>query len=245
MAVEVAEFFVNSIVLWHGAPAVLITDRGTAFTADLLKTIVKLTHTSHRKTTAYHPQANGLTERLNRTLTDMLSIYVDIEHRTWDDILPYATFAYNTAVQETTRKTPFELVFGRAVVTPLDAMLPVDHISENDCDSTEYIQRAEEARQLARYRIQQQQRADAHRYNLRRRDVQYAPGDRVWVWTPIRLRGRSEKLLRRYFGPYRVLRRVGPLNYEVVPEGQGVSSRRRHPTEVVHVVRLKPYYDRQ
>lgn len=206
---------------------------------------MELTHTSHRQTTAYHPQTNGLTERLNRTLADMLSIYVDIEHRTWDKILPYATFAYNTAVQETTRITLFQLVFGRTVTTPLDAMLPVDVNSDNDHDVSDFTQRAEEARQLARYRIQQQQQVDAHRYNLRRRDVRYAPGDKVWVWTPIRVRGLSEKLLRRYFGPYRVLRQLGPLTYEVVPEGQVTSSRRRHRTETVHVVRMKPYYDRQ
>lgn len=172
-------------------------------------------------------------------------MYVDIEHRTWDKILPYATFAYNTALQETTRMTPFQLVFGRTVTTPLDAMLPIDETSENDYDVSDYIQRAEEARQLARLRIHQQQKADTHRYNLRRRDVQYAPGDRVWVWIPVRIRGLSEKLLRRYFGPYRVLRRLGSLNYEVIPEGQESSSRRRHRTEIVHVVRMKPYYDRQ
>lgn len=244
-AIEVAEFFVTHIVLRHGAPKVVITDRGTIFTARLTQSIMKLTHTSHRKTTAYHPQTNGLTERLNRTLTDMLSIYVDMEHRTWDKILPYATFAYNTAVQETTQMTPFQLVFGRTVTTPLDAMLPVDETSENDHDISDFTERAEEARQLARHRIQQQQQTDANRYNLRRRDVQYAPGDRVWVWTPVRMRGLSEKLLRRYFGPYKIIRQLSPLNYEVLPEGQITSSRRRHRTEVVNVVRMKPYYDRQ
>lgn len=206
---------------------------------------MQLTHTSHRKTTAYHPQTNGLTERLNRTLTDMLSIYVDLEHRTWDKILPYATFAYNTALQETTQVTPFQLVFGRTVTTPLDAMLPVNDSAEQNPEIGEFIQRAEEARQLARHRIQQRQRIDADRYNLRRREVEYAPGDRVWVWTPVRTRGLSEKLLRRYFGPYRVLHRISPLNYEVTPEGQVTSSRCRRRTEIVHVVRMKPYYDRQ
>ncbi|KAG0433872.1 hypothetical protein HPB47_019520 [Ixodes persulcatus] len=70
------------------------------------------------------------------------------------------------------------------------------------------------------------------------------PGDRVWVWTPIRLRGLSEKLLRRYFGPYKALRRLGDLNYEVLPDGTRPSRRRQPRPEVVHVVRLKPYYER-
>uniref|UniRef100_A0A224Z186 Tick transposon n=1 Tax=Rhipicephalus zambeziensis TaxID=60191 RepID=A0A224Z186_9ACAR len=97
-AAEVAKFFVENIVLRHGAPEVLITDRGTAFTADLTQAILRYSQTSHRRTTAYHPQTNGLTERLNKTIADMLAMYVDVEHKTWDAILPYVTFAYNTAV---------------------------------------------------------------------------------------------------------------------------------------------------
>uniref|UniRef100_A0A6G5A9A9 Putative tick transposon n=1 Tax=Rhipicephalus microplus TaxID=6941 RepID=A0A6G5A9A9_RHIMP len=79
---EVAQFFVTQIVLRHGAPQVVITDKGTAFTARLMQSVMKLTHTDHRRTTAYHPQTNGLTERLNRTLADMISMYVDVEHQT-------------------------------------------------------------------------------------------------------------------------------------------------------------------
>ena len=92
--------------------------------AQLTQEILRLSHTSHRRTTAYHPQTNGLTERLNKTIADMISMYVDVEHKTWDEVLPYVTFAYNTAVQETTGVTPFHLVHGRKVTTMLDAMIP-------------------------------------------------------------------------------------------------------------------------
>lgn len=115
---------------------VVITDRGAAFTAELMKCLLTMTNTSHRKSTAYHPQTNGLTERLNRTIADMLSMYVDLEHKTWDQILPYATCAYNTAPQETTRVTPFQLVYGRTVTATLDAMLPLhnDNFDPSDID---------------------------------------------------------------------------------------------------------------
>ncbi|KAM7303540.1 DDE-type integrase/transposase/recombinase [Ixodes scapularis] len=243
-AVEVAKFFIESIVLRHGAPEVLISDRGSSFMAQLTQEILRLSHTSHRRTTAYHPQTNGLTERLNKTIADMISMYVDVEHKTWDEVLPYVTFAYNTAVQETTGVTPFQLVHGRKVTTMLDAMLPHEPAVDGSDDAQVVAQRAEEVRQLARLRIQAQQRVDTGRYNLRRRDVHFQPGDRVWVWTPIRRRGLSEKLLKRYFGPYKVLRRLGDLNYEVMPDGTRTSSRRPPRPEVVHVVRLKPYYAR-
>lgn len=239
-AAEVAQFFIENIVLRHGAPTIVITDRGTAFTAALLDHVLALSGTAHRKTTAYHPQTNGLTERLNKTLEDMLSMYVDVEHKNWDEILPYVTFAYNTAKQETTRMTPFSLVHGREVRTMLDAMLPHE-CDDSATDADIFTQRAEEARQLARLRIHQQQDYDAGRYNAHRRVVTFETGDRVWVWTPIRKRGLSEKLLRRYFGPYRVLRRISDVTYEVVPDSPHSTRRQQHRPELVHVVRMKPY----
>uniref|UniRef100_A0A6G5AC06 RNA-directed DNA polymerase n=1 Tax=Rhipicephalus microplus TaxID=6941 RepID=A0A6G5AC06_RHIMP len=87
-AAEVAKFFVQSIVLRHSPPTVVITDRGPAFTAELMECLLNTTHTVHRKTTAYHPQSNGLTECLNRTLVDMISMYVGVKHKKWDEILP-------------------------------------------------------------------------------------------------------------------------------------------------------------
>lgn len=241
---EIARFFVHNIVLRHGAPAVVITDRGTAFTAALTEEVMKLCKTDHRRTTSYHPQTNGLTERLNKTIADMISMYVDVDHKNWDDILPYVTFAYNTAVQETTSYTPFRLVHGREVTTMLDAMLLPDEIYVVTPDATEYASRAEAARQIARQRIRRQQTIDARRYNLRHQQVTYQPGDQVWVWSPVRLPGRSEKLLRRYFGPYKVIRQVSDVNYQVLPEGTPRSSRRRTLPEIVHVARMKPYHSR-
>lgn len=101
-----------------------------------------------------------------------------------------------------------------------------------------------DARPLTRIRIHQQQSVDANRYNLQRRDIHFTPGDRVWVWTPVRRRGLTEKLMKRYFGPYKILRRIGDLNYEVKPDTARTASGRMPRSEVVHVVRLKPYYER-
>lgn len=238
-----AQFFIENIVLRHGAPSILITDRGTSFNAELVRTITNLTGTSHRKSTAYHPQTNGLTERLNKTLADMLSMYVDVEHKCWDEILPYVTFAYNTARQETTRMTPFALLYGREAETMLDAMLP-HYDGDGDQNVQRFIQKAEEARQLAYHRITQQQRQDSLQYNARHKHAAFDPGDRVWVWSPIRRRGLSEKLLKRYFGPYRVLRQLSDVTYTVIPD-DCTSTRRRHlRPDVVHVVRMKPYFSR-
>ncbi|XP_075550317.1 uncharacterized protein LOC142583714 [Dermacentor variabilis] len=161
-------------------------------------------------------------------------MYVDFGHKTWDEVLPYVTFAYNIAPQETTQMTPFELLFGSQVATMLDVMLlQVEH-GNIHADVASFLQRAEDARQLARMSIKEQQNVDARLYNLRRRDQE----------TPVRRRGFSEELLRRYFGPYKVTRRLGPLVYEVVPGGVTESQRRRARPEMVHVACLKKCFER-
>ncbi|GFU24809.1 transposon Ty3-I Gag-Pol polyprotein [Trichonephila clavipes] len=70
--------------------------------------------------------------------------------------------------------------------------------------------------------------------------VSYAPGDLVRVYTPVRKVGLSEKLLRRYFGPYQVLRRLSVVTYEV--QDFDPASRKRKLREAVHVLRMKPYH---
>lgn len=85
---EVAKFFIENVVLRHGAPTVMITDCGTTFMTALLEHVWMLSGTSHRKNTAYLLQRNRLTERLNKTIEDMLLVYVDVRHKNWDEILP-------------------------------------------------------------------------------------------------------------------------------------------------------------
>ncbi|GFU97268.1 transposon Ty3-I Gag-Pol polyprotein [Trichonephila clavipes] len=146
-----AKFLLEEIVLRHGAPRVIITDRGAVFrsrlVSSLASTCVTLIAVSQRRII---PQTNGLTERFNKTLADMLSMYVDVEQKNWDEILPFVTFAYNTAKQETTGFTPFYLLHGREAETTLDTMLPFCPNDFDDNNITKIAARAEESRQLAR-----------------------------------------------------------------------------------------------
>ncbi|GBM61441.1 Transposon Ty3-G Gag-Pol polyprotein [Araneus ventricosus] len=242
-ATEIAKFLVEEIILKHGAPREMISDRGRSFLSNLVKDINQLCQTSHLLTTAYHPQTNGLTERFNKTLADMLSMYADVEQRNWDTILPFVTFAYNSAKQDTTGFSPFFLVHGRDIVTPLDVILP--HDTENHADNyvQQLITRAEEVRQLAKLHILDAQAVDKQRYDERHRPVNYNVGNLVWVFTPVRKVGLSEKLLRRYFGPYRITRRLSDVTYEV--QSIEVTSRRQSKKDIVQVLRLKPYCDSQ
>lgn len=114
-AAKVAKFFIESVVLRSGSPSVIVRDHATAFKAALVEHVLMLSETSHRKNSAYHPQMNGLTERLNKTIEDILSMYVDVRPKNCDDSLPYITIVYNTTRQEVTRMTLVNLVHGHDV----------------------------------------------------------------------------------------------------------------------------------
>ena len=94
--------------------------------AELTQQMLKLLDTDHLTTTSYHPQTNGLSERLNQTLEDKLSMYVNMDnHNNLDQVLPFVTFAYNTSRQESTGYTPFYIMYGKEALHPSDLELGV------------------------------------------------------------------------------------------------------------------------
>ncbi|UYV84620.1 hypothetical protein LAZ67_X002854, partial [Cordylochernes scorpioides] len=189
-AMEIAKFIFEEIILRHGAPQQIITDRGTNFMSQIIKEINNLSGISHLKTTAYHPQINGLTERINKTLTDMLSMYVDVEQKNWDEVLPFVTFVYNTAKQETTGFSPFFLAHGREAETTLDSLLPY-HDNDNVGDYVEHlITKAEEARHLAQLHLYRGQEKDRVYYDRKHRPVDYNVGDLVLFCHTLRCKQR-------------------------------------------------------
>lgn len=109
---DVADFLLYDAILCHGAPRQLLTDRGRYFLSRVVDDILHACSTEHKLITTYHLQANGLTERLNRTLTEMLAMYVSPDHRDWDCTLPFVTFAYNSSWHDTAGYSPFYLLFG-------------------------------------------------------------------------------------------------------------------------------------
>ncbi|GFS41223.1 transposon Ty3-I Gag-Pol polyprotein [Trichonephila inaurata madagascariensis] len=192
----------EEIELKYGAPRTILTDRGKVFESKLVTEFGQLYSSKHRKTTGYHPQTNGLTERINKTLADMLSMYVDVEQTNRDKILPFVTFAYNTAKQETMGYNPFYLLHGREAEAILDTVFPYIADGSEDDYVSRLITRTEASRQLARIRTLEAHHRDKTKYDARHRIVSYRPGELVWVFTLVRKVGLSEKLLKRYFGPY-------------------------------------------
>ncbi|KAG8239955.1 hypothetical protein J437_LFUL019537 [Ladona fulva] len=117
-ALNVKSFSLEQVVLRHGTPQKIISDRGTGFTAQFLEKTIAMMGVKHAMTAAYHPQANGLCDRENRTFTEVLSSYVAGRQTLWDKFVQLTAFALNTSKQESTSFSPSELVHGRSPVLP-------------------------------------------------------------------------------------------------------------------------------
>lgn len=239
---DVAFFILRNFVLRHGAPRELLSDRGRVFLSDAIEALLVQCNIVHRMTSAYHPQTNGLTERFNRTLGDMLTMYTASDQTNWDTVLPFITYAYNTATHATTGFSPFFLLYGREPSCTLDTMLPYTPDSSEYTAISDVARYAEDCRQLARSLTTEDQGHQKLRHDTDRSLTTFATGALVWLWIPPSTPGLSSKLLARYHGPYRILARTSPVNYDVEPLTPSQDLRRRG-REIVHVSRLKPYYD--
>lgn len=118
-AVSVANFIFETICRF-GCAKVVITDQGREFVNSINEELMSLTGTNHRITSAYHPQSNGLVERFNQTLQNSLRKCSLKSSDDWDSLLPSVLFAIRTSVQKSTKYTPFQLMFNRQPVLPIE-----------------------------------------------------------------------------------------------------------------------------
>ena len=105
-----------------GIPQEILTDQGTNFTSQLLAQVYRLLQVIGLRTSPYHPQTDGMVERFNATLKEMLRKSASEDGKDWDQLLPYLLFAYREVPQESTGFSPFELLYGRDVRGPLDIL---------------------------------------------------------------------------------------------------------------------------
>jgi hypothetical protein len=109
---QLGELYMSRIVCLHGVPKKIVSDRGTQFTSKFWERLHKTLDTQLRFSSAYHPQTDGQTERVNQILEDMLRACVLQYGRSWDKSMSYAKFSYNNSYQESLKMTPFEMLYG-------------------------------------------------------------------------------------------------------------------------------------
>ena len=233
----VAQHFVDKIVTKYGALEQVLTDQGSNFLSKLTNEICTLFKIKQLKTTSYHPQTDGLVERFNRTLGDMLACYVNQEPDQWDIFLPFVTLAYNTAKQATLKENPFYLFYGREAILPNEIMLSKRYRFEEDLGKT-YSQQWQRAFDLTRNHLLQAQAKQKSYYDDGSRPSDYQVDDLVLL----RVAETQGKFGNNWEGPFRVTKVLSDLTYEIAR--LHIVSNRQLNIQTVHCNRLKKYLPR-
>ncbi|GJP72592.1 hypothetical protein CLOP_g3324, partial [Closterium sp. NIES-67] len=177
---ETAQLFVRHIISQHGIPTTLISDRDPKFTSKFWKELMSLLGTKLAMSSAYHPQTDGQTERLNQIVEQLLRAACKDDISKWDLHLPVLEFAYNNATHAATGQTPFFLCYGRHPLTPQKPTTSATVQPAHDFITTMHQLWDRTHKRLLDIQQQQKRQADRHR-----NDHTITVGDQV---TPVTFR---------------------------------------------------------
>ena len=216
-ASHVANLFFRDIVRIHGVPRTIVSDRDVKFMSYFWKTLWGKLGTNLLFSTTCHPQTDGQTEVVNRTLSQLLRAMIKKNLREWEECLPHVEFAYNRAVHSTTQLCPFEVVYGFKPITPLDLLpLPLhERVNMEASKRADYVKKIHEKTREA---IEKKGKHIAAARNQSRKQVLFQPGDMVWV----HLRKdrfphlRNSKLKPRGAGPFEVIAKINDNAYSLI-----------------------------
>ncbi|KAL0559098.1 hypothetical protein IC582_003688 [Cucumis melo] len=232
----------------HFVPVSIVSDRDARFTSKFWKGLQTAMGTRLDFSTAFHPQTDGQTERLNQVLEDMLRACALEFPGSWDSHLHLMEFAYNNSYQATIGMAPFEALYGKCCRSPVCW----GEVGEQRLMGPELVQSTNEAIQKIRSRMHTAQCRRKSYADVRRKDLEFEVGDKVFLKVaPTRGVVRFErrgKLSPRFVGPFEILERIGPVAYRLalppslstVHDVFHVSMLRKYVPDPSHVVDYEP-----
>ena len=237
----VAKCIWDEIYMLHGAPRLLISDRGTEFTNVILKDVNKLLAVRHVKTTPANPQSNGIAENFMRTLKDMLVSVIDRKGDNWDNYLATVAHFYRTSINPSTGMSPFCMMMGREANIPAAEFLEV---LKAEGGFTEFAEQRRQVLELLWEEHGQQIRTHTEVFNrvpVQRQPFHgYKEGEYFYHrQVPRRFyRDNKEetfvkigsKLQFRYSGPYLIIKKISDVVYEAIMHGEKIK---------VHAINMK------
>ena len=230
---DLAEQLFKNVWKHYGLPDSIVSDRGPTFISQFTLELYKKLGIKAKPSTAFHPQTDGQTEKINHYVETYLRIYCEGQEKEWPSFLETAQFAYNNAKQTSTGYSPFEVVYGRKVKMGLDlskeSKVPsVEERIKQMHSRFEDVEQALKEAQVVMKRYADQKRSDA---------PQYSVGDKVWLESKNLGINKSRKLMERRLGPFSIIQLMGPNAVKLkLPAYMHI-----HP--VVNVSRIRPYVE--
>lgn len=225
-----------------GLPKSVQSDQGSNSMSGLFQQVMCELGIKQFKSTAYHPESQGVIERFHQTLKTMIKTYCFDTEKSWDDGIHLLLFAIRESVQESLGFSPFQLVFGHAVRGPLK-LLKEKFLSgsANSLNLLQYVSdfrtRLTKACDLAKSNLKQAQDIMKKHYDQKSVNRKFEPGAKVLALLPV-----PEKPLEgRYFGPYVIKERKNDENYVLITPDRRKATQL---SQLCHINMIKPYFER-
>ena len=225
----VAHALVTHLLCPYTTPSVLLSDNGTEFKNEILHNICKQYNITQTFVAVQHPASNGLVERANKKILDVLRHVVSQLNDSWQDWLPHVAASINGSVNASTGKTPHYIIYGTEKRLPYDLLLQprvpvysIEDYAKNQLKAFQIIHESVRRNlQASRTEMIQRQHMSATPVTLQVNDVVYKSTSE-----------RQSKLHPKFTGPYRVVEKLHGNKFKILcPE--------TNTSEVVHVDRLK------
>jgi hypothetical protein len=220
----------------HGLLRSIVSDRDNKFVGHFWRSLWKRLGTNFSFSSVYHPQTDGQTKVVNKSLGNLLRSLVTEQGRQWDQILAQVEFAFNNSVNRTIGKSPFEIVYSIQPrgITKLRDLNQYEFRRDGAEDFAAEMQKLHER---AREQLQNSNEKYKSRVDQKRREVQFEVGDEVLAHLRKERfpRGTYNKLKMKKIGPCRILRKFTTNAYEIeLPNNVGISP-------IFNVADLYPY----
>ncbi|KAJ1037222.1 hypothetical protein NDA10_005943 [Ustilago hordei] len=204
-AKQTAVLLYGHMVRLFGYPDHMVSDRGRQFISGAWKAFAEQMGVKHSLSTAYHPQTDGQTERVNQVIEQYLRMYCNYEQNDWANLLVTAAFVYNNTVHNSIGVSPFFACYGWNPKAHPD--IP-QRLGVNDPGRFEYLMDGKERCKYLQEQIREAQRRSVNQYNRKHKDIEFKVGDMVYInrqnW---KTRRPTPKLDTRFAGPYPVQER--------------------------------------
>ena len=200
-APEIAQLFLQNIFTQHGLPKSIISDRGSVFTSRFVRSLCQLAGIQQKMSTAFHPQTDGQTERINQVLEQYLRIYCNYQQNDWVSHLALARFAYNNSEHSSTKTTPFFANYGYHPRCTVRLHGPV-----NSPSAEERIRFLRSLHDYLKVEIRKSLTSQARYFDPHRSLApSFAPGQKVWLLRKhIQTSRPSDKLDNKRLGPFEI-----------------------------------------
>ena len=239
-AKNVIEFIYQEVICRHGCPRVILSDRGTHFRNELVDGLCEKFEIKHKLSSPYHSQTNGLVERFNRTLCEGLAKVTEKENE-WDKYIESVLFAYRTNKHNTTKRTPFFMVYGREATLPLNDKDQNEEVSEKESllkRIYEIINLKEERNEVLDT-IGKSQEKQKKRHDEKIVEDKFEIGDKVLLKDSAKEKQWSGKLSQKWKGPYYIHQIIGKGAYKLRDmDGKVLKATR-------NIKHLKKYFDQR